>query len=213
MQCARGGQQTCDEPAYCDDGSALMQHDYVLNQSGPAGPAGAVYISESYCASSPPPTVTPPTPPTGPTPDQIYSAFKTVVPPEAALRFQPAGNQTLVHFKSNYFTDAVPFDTSVDLPVGPATFHIDFKIRPTEFTWTFGDGTTLKTSTPGAPYPKLEVTHEYQKAGSVQAHVDTVWGADYRVNGGAWAPVNGTVTKQGAEVSITVRQATPVLTD
>jgi hypothetical protein len=174
-------------------------------------PGGSVDVDKFYCASSPPPNVT--AAPTGPTPDQIYSALKTVALPDSALHFQPVDKQTLVHFKSNYYTDGVPFEKGLDLPVGPVTFHVDFKIAPTEFDWTFGDGATLKTSTPGAPYPQLLVTHEYAKTGTVRAHVDTVYGAQYSVNGGAWAPVNGTVTKTGADVTITVRQATPVLTD
>lgn len=173
---------------------------------------GVVDAQTFYCASSPAPNVITALP-MGPTPGQIYSALKTVTLPDSALRFQPAGNETLVHFKSNYYTDAAPFDASVDLPVGPVSFHVDFKIRPVEFDWAFGDGSTLKTISPGAPYPKLEVTHEYQRAGTVSARVTTVWGAEYRVNGGSWAPVDGTVTKTGAAVMITVRQAMPVLTD
>lgn len=137
--------------------------------------------------------------------------LKKVPLPDSTLHFQPVDNKTLVHFKSNYYTDAAPFDTTVHLVNN--TVAVDFKIRPVEFDWTFGDGTTSKTMTPGAAYPHLEVIHEYQKTGTVTASVNTVWGADYRVNGGAWVPVDGTVTKQGAGVKITVLEATPVLTD
>jgi hypothetical protein len=41
--------------------------------------------------------------------------------------------------------------------------------------------------------------------------VDTTYAAQFRVNGGAWRDVNGTVTIPGAPVQLEVRTATPVL--
>lgn len=210
QKCRVGGTALCSELAYCDDGSALMQATHTVPGAKADDPP-VVDEDVTYCASNPPASVT--LPPAGPSPDQIFRAFGSVVPPTSPLHFQPADNQTLVHFKSNYFTDGAPFDAAVDLPVGGLTYHVEFKVRPVEFEWSFGDGTTSRTTTPGAAYPRLQVIHEYQKTGTVTASVTTVWGADYRVNGGAWGSVNGTVTKQGAGISITVREATPVLTD
>lgn len=198
--CAIGGNATCGELAYCPDGTVQQAVWYETK-------TGTKINQYTACASEPLPTT-----PTNALPAlDPYAELQTVVLPESTLHFQPAGNQTLVHFKSNFYTDSAPFDATVTL-AGGAT-KVDFKIRPVEFDWTFGDGTTLKTTSPGAPYPKLDVTHEYLKSGTVTASVSTVWGAEYRVNGGAWGPVNGTVTKTGAGVAITVRQATPVLTD
>lgn len=210
QKCQLGGTALCSELAYCADGSALMEATHTLPPSKPTSPS-IVDEDVTYCASSTPPEVE--TAATGPTPDRIYHAFEAVNLPESTLHFQPVDNQTLVHFKSNYYTDAAPFEHAVELTVGPTTFHVDFKIRPVQFDWTFGDGTSETTSTPGAPYPKLEVTHEYEHIGKATASVTTVWGADYSVNGGKWAPVDGTVTKAGAGVQITIREATPVLTD
>jgi hypothetical protein len=41
--------------------------------------------------------------------------------------------------------------------------------------------------------------------------VDTTYSADWRVNGGAWQPVNGTVTIPGAPVALDVVEASPTL--
>lgn len=202
-KCQTGGADTCAVTATCLDGSTLLEQDHL-------SPSGVVDQSVTFCASNPPSA---PPVPSGPSGPQIYQAFKAVVPPSSVLHFQPSDNRTLVHFKSNYYTDGAPFDAAVDLPVGPVTYHVDFKVRPTEFDWAFGDGATARTDVAGAPYPHLEVTHEYQKVGSVTASVTTVWGADYRLNGGPWKPVDGAVTKQGAGIEINVREATPVLTD
>ncbi len=69
--------------------------------------------------------------------------------------------------------------------------RVDLHIVPSEFGWQFGDGESLVTSEPGAPYPDLEVTHRYLKKGKVAPSVDTTYTATYQVNGGPWVDVAG----------------------
>jgi hypothetical protein len=53
----------------------------------------------------------------------------------------------------------------------------------TRWSWEFGDGATLSTDDPGGPYPHLDVSHVYRRAGSVQARVHADWTATFSVDG------------------------------
>jgi hypothetical protein len=137
----------------------------------------------------------------------VARALREVALPASRVVVQPPGGRTLVNFETNFFTEAGEFERSVVL-LGQ---RVDLRIRPVSFGWRFGDGASLRTSEPGAPYPDLVVTHSYLRKGSVSAAVDTTYGADFRVNGGVWAPVPGTVTMVGEGVGLEVRTATPTL--
>lgn len=137
----------------------------------------------------------------------IARAFRRIPLPASELVVQPPGGETLVNFATNFYTEAGPLERSVTL-VGQ---RVDLRIRPSGFGWRFGDGGEARTSSPGAAYPELEVTHEYASAGPVAPSVDTTYSAEFRVNGGAWEPVLGTVTIPGDPVALRVRTASPTL--
>ncbi|MFT4287471.1 hypothetical protein [Nocardioides sp.] len=139
----------------------------------------------------------------------IRSAFESIPVPESVIVVQPPGGETLVNFDTNFYTVAEPFTATVTV----LEHTVDFRIRPQSFGWHFGDGVDKTTTKPGAAYPKLEVTHRYRTKGEVEARVDTVWEAEYRLDGGGWAMVDGTVTKAGAAQSLRIRSATPILVD
>ncbi|NPC97467.1 hypothetical protein [Nocardioides sp. zg-DK7169] len=134
-------------------------------------------------------------------------ALRQVDLPASELQVQPPGGRTLVNFETNFFTSADALDRTVRL-LGQ---RVDLRIRPASFEWRFGDGSTLRTREAGAPYPDLRVTHSYLRKGAVAAAVDTTYEADFRVNGGPWAPVAGTVTMTGPAVGLEVVTATPTL--
>ena len=57
------------------------------------------------------------------------------------------------------------------------------------------------------------ITHRYEHAAhTLEARVDTTWTARYRVNGGEWRDVGGTVTITGQPYDLAVRSASPALT-
>lgn len=153
------------------------------------------------------PTETVATPPVEITNAMVARAFKRIPLPASELVVQPPGGQTLVNFDTNFYTEAEPFERSVTL-VGQ---RIDLKIWPSSFGWSFGDGAATRTEEPGAAYPDLEITHAYTSAGKVGPSVDTTYSAEFRVNGGPWRPVVGTVTMDGVPVGLRVRTATPTL--
>ncbi len=77
----------------------------------------------------------------------------------------------------------------------------------TNYHWQWGDGESLDTASPGAPYPDQDVTHVYRRPGSYQVQVTVTYTGTYTIDGGASQPIVGTVTVPGPTAGITVREA------
>jgi hypothetical protein len=140
-------------------------------------------------------------------PGLIATALARIPLPPSALKVQPPNGRTLVNFDTNFFTETQPFDRTVTL----LRQRVDLHIVPSRFGWQFGDGESLTTAEPGAPYPRLDVTHRYLEKGRVAPSVDTTYTARFRVNGGPWRDVPGSVTIAGPPVDLAVLTATPTL--
>ena len=160
----------------------------------PAIPA-AVAAAEAVGA---PPTLTP---------GMVAQAFRSVDLPASELTVQPPNGRTLVNFATNFYTEQGSFTREVRL-LGRS---VALRIWPSQFAWRFGDGRSLSTRESGAPYPHLEVTHEYLAKGGVTPSVDTTYAAEFSVDGGPWRAVDGTVTIPGEPVRLDVLTATPQL--
>ena len=141
------------------------------------------------------------------TPGLVARAFRTIDLPASELIIQPPHGRTLVNFDTNFYTEQPAFDRTVRL-LGR---QVDLRIWPSQFRWVFGDGGELPSTSPGAPYPDLLVTHNYLQKGHVSPRVDTTYAARFRVDGGPWRDVDGTVTIPGAPVQLEVITARPVL--
>lgn len=150
-----------------------------------------------------PPTVVTPTV----TPGLVARAFRNVPLPASALAVEPPDGRTLVNFDTNFYTEQGSFTRRLRL-LGQA---VELRIWPSQYSWVFGDGDSLTSTSAGAPYPDLEITHAYRTKGGVSPRVDTTYAAQFRVNGGPWRDVNGTVTIPGAPVPLRVVTAKPVL--
>ena len=87
--------------------------------------------------------------PTHITPALIAEVIARTPLPPSKLEVQPPNGRTLVNFDTNFFTGTRAFDRTVTL-LGQ---HVDLHIVPSEFGWRFGDGESLATDQPGAPYP------------------------------------------------------------
>lgn len=140
-------------------------------------------------------------------PGVVAAAFRELELPPSQLVVQPPNGRTLVNFATNFYTETEPFARTITL-LGQ---QVDLRIRPSAFGWRFGDGERLSSTSAGSPYPRLEITHLYRDRGAVRPAVDTTYSADWRVNGGPWRPVNGTVTIPGAPVTLDVVEASPTL--
>ncbi len=186
------------ERAYCDDGTPMATAWFEPESGAPSAPAYVCPTEPEAAAAAPPVVITS---------AMVLRALREVPLPESVLVVQPPGGRTLVNFETNFYTEAEEFTRTVRL----AGQRVDLRIRPSGFGWHFGDGASLSTTSAGSPFPDLEVTHSYRRRGAVGARVDTTYSADFRVNGGPWQAVEGTVTMAGQSVGLQVLTASPTL--
>lgn len=143
----------------------------------------------------------------------VLRAFRRVPLPEPALSIQPPKGKTLVGLETIFSTKAEPFTRTLTL-LGR---QITLRIEPTSFLWHHGDGTSHTTDWAGKAWDRDEpeidgyLTHVYEHTGTVRPSVEVTWSAEFRVGGGAWRPVNGTVTRAAAPVPLQVVEGEPVL--
>jgi hypothetical protein len=137
----------------------------------------------------------------------VLSELRRVGLPALEIEIQPE-TKTLVNFDTIFYTDPRPVD--VDLTIlGQA---VQVRATPTSYVWEFGDGTSLTTPTPGAAYPARDIVHRYLDADvTVEPSVSVVYGARFRVGGGGWRDVGGTVTIPGPPEGLRVVEAVGVL--
>jgi hypothetical protein len=193
--CARGGEVTCDQLAYCDDGSVQMFVWFQTND-GQALASGSSCPQEAAAGALP--VVTP---------GVVLAALRRIDLPASVLVVQPPGGRTLVNFETNFYTVNGGFTRTVNL-LGQ---RVVLRIWPAGYGWRFGDGASRRTVGAGSPYPDLEITHRYLSTGRVAPRVDTTYAAQFRVNGGPWRDVAGTVTIPGGARGLRVVEARPVL--
>ncbi|WP_459970944.1 hypothetical protein [Nocardioides pyridinolyticus] len=193
--CALGGAQTCGVVDTCDSGDIMTLTTYVTA-------SGALTNAVRNCpvAGEPPQQAEV-------SPGMVAAAFRRIPLPASELVVQPPGGRTLVNFETNFYTEPGEFMRTVRL-LGR---RVELRIWPVSFGWRFGDGETRRTTEPGARYPDLEVTHRYLSRGRVSPSVDTTYAAEFRVGGGPWRAVNGTVTIPGTPEGLRVVTARPVL--
>ena len=90
----------------------------------------------------------------------VIRQFKRIAWPSSKLVVQPRGGRTLVNFETNFYAEPEAFERQLTL-LGQG---VEVRAEPVEFAWTFGDGATDATDSPGAPYPDLQITHTYSDA-------------------------------------------------
>jgi hypothetical protein len=141
----------------------------------------------------------------------VRKAFERLSWPQSELIVQPPDGSTLVGFATNFYTANTAPTTQ---PVTLLGRQIEIEATPTSYLWQFGDGTSETTSTPGAAYPHLLITHQYRHAHvTVHPRVDTTYVGRYRLGNGPWRSIPGTLTVAGPAGDLQVREAQGVLTD
>ena len=176
--------------------------EHVWDLFGRVPDEGWVFI-RSQCFGAPPDAFVPPTV----TPGMVLEELRRVGLPALEIEIQPE-TKTLVNFDTIFHTDPQPVD--VDLTI--LGQGVEVRATPTSYVWQFGDGSTLTTSTPGEAYPSKEIVHRYLDADvTVEPSVSVTYGAQFRVGGGAWQDVGGTVTIPGPPEGLRVVEAVGVL--
>jgi len=143
----------------------------------------------------------------------VQQAFHTTPWSRPVIITEPQGNVALVGLDTFYEVSWTPqgFQPNEVEAIDPATmlgFQVEIRPRLDHFTYVFGDGQDFgPTSNEGGGYPSGGITHQYVSAGDYPARVDTTFGAEFRINGGAWAPIPDTVTIPGPATNVTVKTA------
>lgn len=152
-----------------------------------------------------------------PTVEMIVAAFHRTPWAKARVAIQPEGGVTVVNLKTFYRVDwsSTGFEPGEVDRVDPATmFGYRVEIRPklVGLVYDFGDGVrSERTTSLGGVYPDGDVTHTYRRRGEFTTRVVVTFGADFRVNGGAWIEVPDTVSVTQPGTVITVKEARAVL--
>ena len=167
----------------------------------PAGASAWLY-QPSICAdpnAAPPAARAPPLDVAG----AVRTYLDSLPLPTPNPSFQPPGG-TLVNLPTIFDAGSRPAPPAgFDL----AGLHITVSPKPLRWTWTFEPGVTQTATLPGGTYPNKDVTYTYRTTGPRAVTVTAVWGATYRVNGGADQPVDGTVTRTSAPITVPVYEA------
>ncbi|KRB73041.1 hypothetical protein ASE01_19900 [Nocardioides sp. Root190] len=138
----------------------------------------------------------------------IRRAFAELPLPAGELVVQPPDGLTLVNFDTNFYTTSTrPIARTVTL-LGQ---QVTLEATPATFHWDFDDGRSLSTDEPGAPYPRLDVTHNYLRTGTYRPSLSTTYTGRFRVGGGAWRQIPGTVTIDGTGRALRAIEAEPKL--
>jgi hypothetical protein len=160
-------------------------------------------------------TIGPCTPPAGAAanlPALVLRAFQRIPLPEPHLDIQPPKGKTLIGLETIFSTQAEPFNRTLTL-LGR---RVELRIHATSYDWIHGDDTSQTTDWAGRPWERgvpMEryISHAYEDTGSVNPTVRVTWTAEYRVNGGAWQPVNGTVDRGSPAATLVILEAEPKL--
>ena len=162
------------------------------------------YASE--CHDRQPPVPGQPARPTV-TAAMVEEAVRQMGLPSLPVHVQPT-DATLVNFDTIFFAEPVPFDRSVTL----LGYNVRVLAEPVSYGWSFGDGSTLTTQVPGAPYPAKDVVHRYDDAHvTVRPSVDVTYRVSYTVDGGELQQLDTTLTAQGPPTGLRIREASPLL--
>ncbi|TDU88969.1 PKD domain-containing protein [Kribbella voronezhensis] len=141
--------------------------------------------------------------------EQILAQYRNVLFPKLGVKVQPVG-RTLVNLDTIVYTDESKVSVNTVTLLG---FPVVVEATPVSYTWHFGDGASVTTTTPGEAYPAKEITHKYMKRGNVKVTLTTNYAARYNVAGTGWQYVDGTVPIVGPATALLVREAVPVLVD
>ncbi len=147
----------------------------------------------------------------------ILEAFHLTPWAKGSISTQPKGDVTLVglktYFRVSWSSDGFePGEVDAVDPARMLGHRVDIRPRVVGVVYRFGDGASEGPTTDlGGIYPTGRVTHSYSKAGVYPTHVEVIWSADFRVDGGAWTPIPQEVTVTGPDTPVTVKTARAVL--
>lgn len=138
--------------------------------------------------------------------ENILSEFQSQPVEPGRLGMQPSPH-TLIGAHTNFYVEASEqiFDFLM------LEQEIRIIARPTEYEWSYGDGTTYGPAPyAGGPLPadqwgeETATSHVYRETGDYQASVTVYFSAEYSINGGPFVPIDGRATVPSAPQTVSV---------
>jgi hypothetical protein len=175
---------------------SIPEEDWVPGHVVHYSAAGDVLYAEPAICRDVAAHDTDPPPPAVVTSQDVAAAFKTIPLPVPAARMSPPF-PACVHLNVPNYVYVDQVDTS---PVTVTVLGTPVTVFPRvlDYTWDFGDGQSLTTTDPGAPYPGGTVSHVYRTAGRYDVTVTIRWGADWQSPSQARSEVPGQTTTTSA---------------
>jgi hypothetical protein len=141
--------------------------------------------------------------------------------PHPRIGTAPAGGVTLVNIETVLWVDTPP-----DLTLGTVRllgYRITLRAHVDRVDWDFGDHTTDTTAGPGRAYSPAHSCstaqcpdyfgHTYRRTGQLTVGAQLSWSGQFRVDGGPWQDIPGTVTVAATGTALHVKEARGVLVD
>src|SRR3954465_10870663 len=197
---AVGQSADCGQANTCPDPADRVWRLWGRKPSGDWDPFG------TQCArpTGPPPAQTPKP---QVTPGLVLNALRQMGLPALRAHTQPE-NKTLVNFATIFYAEPHSFARTITL----LGHQVHVEATPSAFVWHYGDGMSTTTSTPGAPYPAKDITHNYLDAHTpVLTSVGVPSSARFQVGDGGWQDIPETVTIAGPASALRISEATALL--
>jgi hypothetical protein len=154
--------------------------------------------------------VNPPAPPTVVTLNDIAS----FTPAAGGNHMEPT-RWIVVGLDTNFYSDATPRVVDGTLLGLPAAV----RFTPVEWRWSYGDGSSRNSATPGSSWkaqnlPEFEPTatsHVFADTGSYTIDLTVEYSAEYQFAGSGWVAIAGTVSVPANRIVATANDADTVL--
>ncbi|AMM32019.1 hypothetical protein SA2016_1339 [Sinomonas atrocyanea] len=128
------------------------------------------------------------------------------LPIKASTVGSQPGRHTLKGAETNIYAE--PSDQSFSITI--VGKKVDIRVKPSEYHWSYGDGTSLVTAVAGGPVPearwgeKTVTSHVYRATGDMNVGLTTVFTGEFSVDGGPFQPIAGNAPVPSAPKMLSV---------
>lgn len=198
-------QEACQEQEACTMADGGTGQNYYVEYSLEDGGADTQRVSRPLCLPAGE------VPESGSMPIPVFTVEDLQrLDIAAAVSIVEPAPHTLVNYNTNVYAEATAQEFTTTL----ADYPVTVRVYPIEYTWDYGDGTTLgPTQLTGYPLAEdqwdtpTDTSHRYTDTGDVQVTLSTTFEGEYSVAGGPWLAVDGTSTVTSAPVELSVWRA------